>query len=430
MAIATTNRRFRAGIFALLAALTLGAHAQQQLDRIIAIVDDDVILASELYERVQQATAGLQQSGRELPSEDRLQNELLNRLIVESIQLQMAERAGVRINDQQLNEAMTDIAERNGMNLEQFALALEQQGMGYNAMREQLRRDLAIQRVQQGNVIQRIQVTDQEIDNFLASEEGRAATAPEYRVLHALVPVPSGADAGTVAAAKALAETLAAKARNQVDFNAAVAHSGRFTVEGSDLGWRPQRELPSVLTDAVTGLEPGEVADPLQSASGFHIIKLADARGVAEIIQQTRVRHILLKPSAIRSDEQTRALAEKLRAQAQAGAAFSDLAREYSEDIGSAMEGGDLGWTSPGQLVPEFEATMEKTAAGEISEPVKTRYGWHIILVEERRRQDVTEELRRNLASNHLRQRKYQEELEAWLQKIRDEAYVDIKLNS
>jgi peptidyl-prolyl cis-trans isomerase SurA len=220
---------------------------------------------------------------------------------------------------------------------------------------------------------------------------------------------------------------LADRLRAGEDFARVVATQGPIPIQRNDLGWRTKDDLPSLFTDIVPALGAGQVAEPLRSPAGYHLIKVAEVRGKGEVIQQTKARHILLKPSAIRSDEQCQQLAAQLRQRALSGTDFAELARQYSEDIGSAMEGGELGWTSPGQLVTAFQRAMDNTQPGQISEPFKSRYGWHIVQVEQRRQQDVTNEMRRNLARNHLHEKKYQEELDAWLRKIRDEAFVDIK---
>jgi peptidyl-prolyl cis-trans isomerase SurA len=404
-----------------------GTGQPQLLDRVIAIVDDDVILASELQNAVQRAEINAKSSGRELPPQDELRRKLFEQLVLESLQLQMANRAGVRVSDAELNDAMERIAAQNHMTLEQFSQALTKDGLTYAEAREQLRKEMLLQHVQQGSVSERVQITDQEIENFLASAEGRAMTAPQYHVLHALITLPSDADAATVEKIRHFAEQLAARLRAGEDFKTVIATPGPATVQGSDIGWRSGDDLPSLLTDVVPKLAVNQVAEPIRSPGGFHLVELAGVRGKGEVIQQTRARHILHKPSAIRSALQTNQLAAELRQRALSGTDFGDLARQYSEDIGSAMEGGELGWTSPGQLVPAFQKAMDSTAIGAISEPFKSRYGWHIVKVEERRRQDVTDELRHNMARNFLHQRKFQEELDAWLQKIRDEAYVDIK---
>jgi peptidyl-prolyl cis-trans isomerase SurA len=396
----------------------------RQLDRIIAIVDDDVILASELQDAVQRAELNARRAKRELPPMDQFRRQVFDQLVLDSLQLQIANRAGVRISDGELNEAMERVARQNNMTLEQFSQALTQDGLPYAVAREQLRREMLIQRVQQGSINENVQITDQEIASFLNSAEGRSLTAPQYRVLHALIPASDKADPAQL---KQFAEQLAARLRAGEDFNRVIAIPGPVPVQGGDLGWRTEEGLPSLLADVVPKLQPGQTADPLVSQAGYHLIKLAEVRGKGQMIQQTKARHILLKPSAIRSDEQCKQLAADLRQRAIGGADFAQLARQYSEDIGSAMEGGELGWTSPGQLVDAFQKAMDRTTPGDISEPFHSRYGWHIVLVEERRQQDVTTELKQNMARNYLHEKKYQDELDGWLRKIRDEAYVDIK---
>lgn len=400
------------------------APGAQQLDRVIAIVDDDVILASELNEAVQRAEFNARRARRELPPPEQFRRQVFDQLVLDSLQLQIANRAGVRISDGELNDAMERVARQNNMTLEQFSQALTKDGLPYAVAREQLRREMLIQRVQQGSVNENVQITDQEIASFLESAEGRALTAPQYRVLHALVPVADGADQAQL---RQFADQLNARLRAGEDFNRVIATPGPVRVQGGDLGWRNDESLPSLLADVVPSLQPGQVAETIVSPAGFHLVKLADIRGKGAVIQQTRARHILIKPSAIRTDEQCRNLAADLRQRAIAGADFAQLARQYSEDIGSAMEGGDLGWTSPGQLVEAFQKAMDTTAPGNISEPFQSRYGWHIVLVEERRQQDVTAEIKQNMARNYLHEKKYQDELDGWLRKIRDEAYVDIK---
>jgi peptidyl-prolyl cis-trans isomerase SurA len=398
----------------------------QPLDQVVAIVDEDVILASELRSALLRAQANVQRSGREIPAEQ-LQRQVFDQLVLESLQLQLAERAGVRIADAELNEAIGRIAEQNGMTLEQFSQALGRDGLSYNAAREQLRKEMVLQRVQQGFVSQRVQITDQEIEGFLRSPEGQALAAPQYHLRHVLVPLSEESDAAAAADARTRAEQVATRLRGGEALAGVLESKGPEPLQGGDLGWRRPDDLPSLFADLVPGLNPGQVADPVRSPSGFHVLQLVETRGTGEVIQQTKARHILLKASAIRSEEQTQALAAELRQRALGGADFGDLARRYSEDIGSAMEGGDLGWTSPGQLVGEFQTAMDNTAKAAISEPFRSQYGWHILQVEERRQQDVTDTIRRNMARNYLHQRKFQDELDAWLHKIRDEAYVDIK---
>lgn len=398
--------------------------AQQTLDRIVAIVDDDVILASELQSAVARANANLKRAKREAPPQDVLRRQVFDQLVLDSLQLQIAKRAGVRISDAELNDQMEQIARQNRMTLEEFSQALTKDGLPYAEMREQLRRELLIKRVQQGSVSERVQITDQEVENFLNSAEGRQVTAPQYRVQHALLPVGEGDDS---AAVQRFADQLAARLRADEPFERVVATAGPVKAQTADLGWKSLEELPSLIAEIAPRLKAGETADPVRSASGYHLVRLAEMRGKGEIIEQTKARHILLKPSAIRSSEDCQQLAAQLRHRAQNGGDFGALAKQYSEDIGSAMEGGDLGWTNPGQLVAAFQRAMDATKIGEISEPFQSRYGWHIVLVENRRKQDVTSEIQHNMARNYLHDKKYQEELDNWLRKIRDGAFVDIK---
>lgn len=401
----------------------------QLLDQIVAIVDDDVILQSELDERYKAVMLNLQKTGKtdQAPPVEKLQRELVDQLILENIQLQMAYRAGVRISDAQLNDSMLRIAKQNRMDLSQFKAALESDGLSYASTREQVRREMLIQRVQQGNVNQRVHITDQEITNFLSGEEGKTLTAAQYRILHALIAIPSDASNEQIEAARDYAQQLYQQIQQGKSYQDAVRSTGPFSINTTDLGWRSAEELPSLLAGTAPTLAKGETGPPLQSASGFHLIKMTDKRGDGETIDQTQARHILLKASAIRNEDATRKEITELRKQAIAEGNFVELARGYSEDIGSAVEGGELGWSSPGQFVPAFQKAMDETAIGDISQPFRSQFGWHILQVEDRRVKDVTEDLRKRMARNYIHQRKYDDELQAWLQKIRDEAYVDFK---
>ncbi len=402
--------------------------ANEVMDQVVAIVDDDIIMASELRERVAAVTENLKARDIKMPPEDELIRETLDRLILESIQLQKGARAGVHISDEQLNEAVQRIAAQNRMTLDQFRQALEQHGQSYDAMREQVRREMIIQRVQAGNINQRIQITDQEVDSFLATQDGQTLSKQEYHLLHALLPLASGASDSEVAAARAQVDAVLVRIRAGEPFEQAVrASTSPNTFSGGDLGWRKVDELPSLFSDIVPKLAPGQTADPVRSESGFHLVYLKEVRGGDQMVTQTKARHILVKPSEIMTDEQARDLVASLKARALAGEDFADLARQYSQDIGSAQEGGDLGWTSPGQMVPAFEAAMANTPVDKISDPVRTQFGWHIVKVEGRREQDMKDEATRAKAMDYLHNRKYQEELDAWLRQIRDEAFVDIK---
>jgi peptidyl-prolyl cis-trans isomerase SurA len=393
------------------------------LDKIVAIVDDDIILASELDTRIESIQANIQRSGKEGPPPEQLRKEVLDLLILENIQLQLANRYGLRIEDEELNAAVARIAASNNLTLAQFQQALTASGASYLAVREQISKEMILQRVQMGNVNQRIQISDQEIQSFLKSEEGRQRTAPEYHFSHVLIPVASDASSAERQKAESLATSLSTKMRTGKNIDNA---NNAFNI--SDLGWRKSTELPSLFTDVAAKMNDNDVSEPIKSASGFHIIQLLESRGVKQMVKQTRASHILLKPSAIRSEAQTIALAKDLRQRILNGESFRDLAKEYSEDIGSAQEGGDLGWTTPGQLVPEFQKAMDETNPGEIHEPIASNYGWHVIKVVERRNQDVTADMRKQIARNIIHERKYADELDIWLRKIRSEAFVDIKI--
>ena len=402
--------------------------ATEVIDQVVAIVDDDIIMASELRERVNALTQSLQSRGVQMPPEDTLIRETLDQLILENIQLQMGRRAGVRIPDEEINRATQRIAAQNRMSLEQFQAALQSRGQSYENMREQVRREMIIRRVQMGNINQRVQITEEEVGNFMSTREGQNLTQPEFRLLHALIALPSDASPEQVSAASNQAEAALSRIRAGTDFAQAVQDStSPYPFTGGDLGWRKLADLPSLLSDVAPALKPGETSEPIRSDSGFHIINLVEVRGREQVVTQTKARHILIKPSEIMTDAQAQALAANLRARVLAGEDFSELAQEYSEDIGSAQEGGELGWTTPGQMVPEFEATVQKTPVGEIAEPVRTQFGWHVVKVEGRRDEDMSDLATRNKAMDYVHNRKYQEELDAWLRQIRDEAFVDIK---
>ena len=396
------------------------------LDQVVAIVDDDIILASELQERVKGVRSTMESRGVEVPSDDVLIRETLDRLILDSIQLQLANRYGVRIPDQQLDEAMTRLARQNGLTLEQFRIALEQSGQSYAAAREGLRDDLAIQRVQQGNVMRNINISEQEIDNFLTTEEGEAMTQPEYQVVQALLSISRGEDAAEIAAKEAYVNKVLSNIQSGQPFEQAVSGTEPYAFTGGDLGWRKLGDIPSMFADTVPTLTAGEVAK-VRSSSGLHLVYLADAVGGEQLVRQTDVRHILVKPTEVLNEQAAEDLVVELRARIEGGEDFGELARQYSDDIGSATEGGNLGWTNPGQMVPEFEATMAGTAEGSISQPFRSEFGWHILEVKARRDKDFSGEVRRNQVAGYIRDQKYQEELDAWLRKIREEAFVDIK---
>lgn len=321
---------------------------------------------------------------------------------------------------------MTRLASQNGMTLQQFRKALEGSGQSYAVAREALRDDVAIQRVQQGNVMRNIKISEQEIDNFLGTEEGEAMTQPEYRVIQALLATSRGESSEKVATKEAYVDQMLAKIEGGAPFEGVVSEAGPFTFTGGDLGWRKLGDLPSMFREVVPTLSNGETTK-VRSTSGFHLVYLADAVGGERLVKQTDVRHILIKPTEVINEVAAEQLAGDLVERVRGGEDFGALARQYSDDIGSAAEGGELGWTNPGQMVPEFEATMASAVEGEVTEPFRSEFGWHILEVLARRNKDFSQEIQRNQVANYIREQKYQEELDAWLREIREEAFVDIK---
>jgi peptidyl-prolyl cis-trans isomerase SurA len=396
------------------------------LDSVIAIVDEDIILASEVGERLEQIKASAEQRGITLPDEETVLQETLDRLILESIQLQLADRYGVRVPDAQLDQSMARIAAQNGMALEQFRDALQQTGQSYAEMRAGLRDELAIQRVQQGSVMRDISITEKEIDNFMMTEEGIALTEPEYRVVQALLPIPRSDTAEQRTAKEDYVNGVLANILAGADFSEAVSVQEPYTFQGGDLGWRKLSDIPSMFAGIIPSLKAGDTGK-VQSSSGLHLVQLAEARGLERLIEQTNVRHILVTPNEVLDDEAARNFVLGLKERIDNGEDFASLAQEHSDDIGSAQEGGELGWTNPGQMVPEFETAMANAEIGVVTEPVRSEFGWHILEVTGRRTEDFAEQVRRNQVANYLREAKYEEELDNWLRKIRDEAFVDIK---
>ena len=417
-------------IFTLLA-MTVSAvlhAAPQMIDRVVAVVDDDIIMESELEQRIK--TVGVQNNQNELPEAGTLREQVLERMITESVQLQMADRAGIRISESQLDDAMGRIAAQNGMSLAEFQQAMANEGVSFAYAREQIRNEMRISRVQQYQVGERIQITDQDIDYFLASDIGRIASAAEYKLRHILISVRSGAAPQEYKEAEAKADKLVAELRDGADFaKTAMAESqGRTALNGGDMGWRKDAQLPSIFADIAPKMSVGDVSEPIRTASGFHIIKLEDKRGGnSQLIQQAEVRHILITPNEVRDQDQARELINQIYERLKAGADFAELAREYSDDPGSGASGGDLGWVSPGDMVPEFEQAMDATPTGELSTPVRSQFGWHVLQVTDRREADIGEEVQRNQVRQMLYGRRFEEELPIWLRKIRSEAYVDIK---
>lgn len=411
--------------------LTVSAEAKVAvLDRVAAIVNDDIVLQSELNQRTAAIYVNIQESGTQPPAKEVLKKQVLERLISERIQLNIGYNAGVRISENEIDKTMARLAAGSNLSMQDYLASANAGGTSIKDLRQQIANEMIMMQVQQGSVMRGIHISEQELNNFLNSEEGKLMNSPDIMLGQILISVPSSATVSDIAAAQKKLDEIIVQISQGADFKQlAIANSDdQSALEGGDLGWRKQAQLPSLFTDALEGLEPGEISNPVRSGAGFHLLKLYDQKGGEEkLIEQHFSRHILLTPNEIRNEDDTVALLNEIRKKLQAGEEFISQAKEYSEDPGSALKGGELGWSTPESFVPIFEQTMNSIALNDISEPFKSQFGWHILQVTDRRMQDFSDEILRNRADNLLRQRKYSEELQVWLQKIRDEAYIEIK---
>lgn len=404
--------------------------AAAPLDRIVAVVNDEVILDSELDEMEVTVRQQLRQRNATLPSAEGLRRQVLERIIMQRLQTQRAEMSGIRVADDALNAAIRQIAENNSMTLRQFRDALEADGYDFSEFRETIREEMVISRLRKSEVEDSIVVSEREVDNFLATQNLQGDSEDAFRLLHILVSVPNAASPEQVQEAeKKLAEIQELLAEGGDFSEVAAGYSdGQNALEGGELGWRKQAELPSLFADVVPQMTVGEVSDVIRSGSGFHLVKLAEKRSEqTHLVKQTKARHILLKTNELVTDEAAENRLKQLRERILSGEDFAELARAHSEDTGSAIEGGSLGWSSPGVMVPEFEEVMNSLAEGEMSEVFQSRFGWHLLQVEARREQNMADEFKRNQARQQLKERKVEEELESWLRAMRDEAYIEYR---
>lgn len=415
-----------------MAFVAAAASAQvRPLDRVAVIVDNDIIMQSELEQRLVEVQRNIRTRGADQLPMDVLQQQVLERLILESIQLQIGERYGIRISDEELNNAMAGIAQRNGLSLNQFQAALARDGLSYEQARKQVRNEMIISRVRQYQVAERIDISEQEVRNFLASDLGKMHLSEEYHLANILIPVPEGASSSQIQEAERITADTYNQLKSGADFaRMAMARSASETaLDGGDIGWRSSAQMPAPFDSMLADLPVGGVTSPVRTPGGFIIFKLLGKRGGETVLRdEVHVRHILIKPSEIRSPTEAQRLAERLYERIQAGEDFATLAKSYSEDPGSALNGGDLNWIAPESLVPEFRETMANTATGQMSRPFQSQFGWHILEVLGRRATDSSEQVREQQALNILRNRRYDEELQSWLRQIRDEAYVEIKI--
>ena len=400
------------------------------LDKVIAIVDDDVILQSELDSRIAELNENARANNRAIPPIDEIREEVLDMLVIESIQLQLAERASIRFDDDTLNRVLGNLAQQSNLSFDQYVTALQQQGV-YRQTREQVRRELTLQELQRGMVNRRINITDQEIDNFLNSEMGRAAMAPDYLVDHIMIALAENDSNALVDQKLQYASDLVSTIQGGADFvqtRANAQRDRRFPISGANFGWRRLEQIPSLFTEVVPELEIGDVAGPIRAGNGFHIIKLADMRGGTDrIVNQTHIRHIMVSPNEIRTEEQALALVSLLREQILEGEEFETLARQNSDDANSVVAGGDLDWINEGGMPPEMEVVISNLEVGVLSEPFRTADGWHIAEVLGRREQDMSLQFSRSQAENALRNRKFDLELQNWMLELRESAFIEFK---
>ena len=400
-------------------------------DRIVAVVNDDVITLNELRGHIDVAVDQLKKQGTPLPQRDALEKQMLERLVMTKVQLQRARDIGLRVDDSQLEQALQRIAANNKMSLSQFRDALQKDGIPFIKFREEIREEMIVARLREREVEDKIVISEGEIDNYLETEKAKGSSADEYEVAHILLRSPESASPEQIQALKLKAEQVFDRLKKGEDFAqlAAAYSDAPDGMKGGNLGARPLDRLPSIFSEAAAKLNVGEVAPLLRSPNGFHIIKLIAKSGgaITQPIQQTHVRHILIKVNEVVSETDARHKLEDLLDRIKNGAKFADLAKLYSQD-GSASKGGDLGWIYPGVTVPEFERAMDQLQPGEVSKPVQSPFGFHLIEVLERKVEAASADRQRDIARNVLRERKMDEAYQDWLRQARDSTYVELRL--
>jgi peptidyl-prolyl cis-trans isomerase SurA len=427
---------------ALLAALgaTGAVHAQTReiggrgdlLDRIAVVVNDGVVLQSQIDAQVTSITRRLHEQGTPLPAPSVLRQQITERLVLQEIQLQRAAKLGLRVTDEALNNALKEVAQQNHIEFAQLPDALAAEGVVYAEYREQMRREMTLSLLRQRDVYARIYVSPREIDQFLAKAAADKTGDASYEVAHILLSLPEAASPGQLEQVEKHAEDVYQRALKGEDFGQlAVANSqAQSALERGVIGWRKGSELPTFMAEVVTKMKPGDISRPVRTPSGFHIIKLNNVKSDSQplIVEQVHARHILMKPNELQDDETVRGRLQTIRDRIASGAEdFGAIAKAVSEDPGSGTEGGDLGWTSPGTFVAEFEQMIAKLPEGEISQPFHSQYGWHIVQVLGHRTQDMSTDERKRRAFEQIRASKFDEETELWLRRMRDEAFVDYR---
>ena len=402
-----------------------------KMDRIIAVVDQSVITEQELADRIRTVSTQLEKQGTQLPPDNILEKQILERLIVDSLQLQLAAQTGLKVDDTQLDKTIERIAAQNKVSVEEFKTLLEKDGLSIRKFREDIRNEITIARLREREVDNKLNVSEGEVDNYLTTQASRGEEQDEFEISHILIRTPEDASPEDLQKAKTKTQEALQQLNNGKDFAqvSAAFSDAPNALEGGNMGWKNGAQLPALFLDSLKKLQVGEVAKPLRSPNGFHILKLTNRRGGTSslVIGQTHTRHILIKLSEVMSEKEAKRKMDGIKERLDNGTKFEDMARQYSED-GSANNGGDLGWVNPGDTVPPFEKAMNALGLGEISEPVLSPFGWHIIQVLERRQQDMTKEASRLKARQEIRARKSEEAYQDWIRELRDRAFVELRL--
>jgi peptidyl-prolyl cis-trans isomerase SurA len=429
------SKRFFALVCGLLAALAARADLSNTgvlLDSVAAVVNDGIVLRSQLEQQVQAISDRIQQAGQQLPPQNILRQQVLERLVLQEVQMQRADRLGIKVSDEMLNAALTDVANRNNMKFSDLPAALEQQGVDYRAYRDEIRKEMTLSMLRQRDVYQRIYVSPREIEQCAAKSKGAPSVNNEYELAHILVSIPASATPEQVDERTSRAQGIYERALKGEDFaQLAISYSDSGTaLDGGSLGWRKAGQLPSFVADLIPTMNPGDVTEPLRTPSGLHIFKLIDVRGgeKSALVSQVHARHILMKTNEIEDDQTVRQKLAAIRTRIQNGESFEAIASVTSEDPGSAAAGGDLGWVGPGTFTPVFEQQLDRLSENEVSEPFQTEFGWHIVQLLGRRTYDATDDVIRNRCFAQMREARSDEETELWLRRLRDEAFVDLRM--
>ncbi|MCU7834159.1 MAG: peptidylprolyl isomerase [gamma proteobacterium symbiont of Taylorina sp.] len=403
------------------------------LDNIVAIVNEDVITQLELREEFNVIVNNLKKQQAKLPSASVLSKQVLDRMILERIQIDMANRTGIKVDDTTLNLAINRIAAQNNLSISEFRQSLHQQGISFQHFRDEIKKQILLKRLIQRNVVNKITISEQEIDNFLFNINKQGGLEQSYHLRQILIAIPEASSPQVIKAAQSKASEIVKLLRSGKDFSqtALAVSDGQNALEGGDLGWRKSGEVPSIFTEVIKQMDKGDISNPIRSSSGFHIITVVDKKGGnTHLVTQTNARHILIKPSIVDDHERVKIRLGEIRTRIINGEDFTTMAKAHSEDTSSASKGGDLGWFKPGTMVSEFDEALQGLQIGELSEIVQTNFGYHIIEVLGRRTHDDADEVLRSKARDALKSRKIAEEKEIFYHRIRDEAFVEMRLNN